>query len=278
MSYPQPDADLSLLKGLSFFRLNTQLTSPGDIYESPQSARAFAVGPDSDISKIGVVYYDPTQTTQMNKFRLGPERAMSSLFSAQNVEPYMPVYNPANPENSHPGKILIYSDDAYDPTYRPQFSDPADTVIITPPRLDVFSFFAPPAPSVQSSRVDKVFDFPTVPRVNGTNTWLVIPFYGRKWGQVTAIGETGDPTTIAVLGISYMLSALGPGFATGRAFETELFPATSIDEVNATNVIVTAGNQGCFDALVIYVEGDTEVGIPRLRVTMSDTPAATPGT
>ena len=58
MSYPQPNADQYAINGYQYFRLNTLLSSPGDIYESAQSALAIALGPESDISRVAVAYYD----------------------------------------------------------------------------------------------------------------------------------------------------------------------------------------------------------------------------
>jgi len=58
MSYPPPNPDQYALNGYKFFRLNTPLISDGDMYESQQGANGFAIGPDSDISKVNIGYFD----------------------------------------------------------------------------------------------------------------------------------------------------------------------------------------------------------------------------
>ena len=50
MSYPPPNPDNYALNGYKFFRLNTPLTSDGDMYESAQGGQGFAIGPQSDLS------------------------------------------------------------------------------------------------------------------------------------------------------------------------------------------------------------------------------------
>ncbi len=275
MSYPQPSADAATLAGLEFFRLNTELVSPGDIYESVQSARAFAIGPDSDISKVNVVYFDGTNApTLMSQLSIGPDRSLTSLVAARNTDTYMPVINQADPQNARPGRILLYPAEFYDPAFRPQFAAALDTVTFIPPRLDVLMFFQNPH-SVPSARTDRSFYFPTIPLTALQSTWLIVPSYGRKYVHLSAISQPGSPTTIGVRGINYILGQNAPG-APGVAFETILLAVGVISEVTATNVIVTAGNQGMFDAIVIQVDGTATTGIPRIRITMSDTPASTP--
>lgn len=275
MSYPQPSADVAVTNQLTFFRLNTKLISPGDIYESPQGALAFAIGPDSDISKVVAVYYDPTFTpTPMNSMRIGPNRSFTSLIAARNEVPYTPVINPTDKQNQRPGKILIYTDDLYDPSWRPQNASANDTVTFIDPLLDVVLFFQNPG-SVPSDRVDKTFYFPSlsIQLAPPDDTYIVVPYYGRKYAHVSAISEPGTPTTFGVLGINYQP---GDSLAGGAiAMETELLADAVISEVDATNLIVTAGNQGMFDALVLHVAGATD-GSPSVRIVMSDTPASTP--
>lgn len=276
MAYPQISADVSLLQGLPFFRLNEAIVSPGDIYESTQGAQAFALGPDSDISQVVIVYYDPTLgPTFMNRLTLGPDRSLASLIAADNLSVYQPVINSADPQNQRPGRILIYPAEIFDPTFRPQNAAGADTVAFIQPHLDVIQFFKNPG-ALSSRRTDRVFFFPLLPappNAGANVAYMVVPYYGRKYAHISALGEAGEPTTLTVIGINYQPATNN---VSGLAFETELFPPTSIDEVDATNIIITAGNQGCFDALVLGVGGGGEVGIPQVRIVMSDTPAATP--
>ena len=84
MSYPQPSADQYAIKGYQFFRLNTLLTSPGDIYQSQQSGHAFAIGPESDISNVNVAYFDDQVPNFMAQTVISPQRA-SAPYRSKNA-------------------------------------------------------------------------------------------------------------------------------------------------------------------------------------------------
>src|SRR5690348_7452464 len=100
--FVQPNSDQSCLKGYDFFRLNTLLSCPGDIYESKQSGRAFMLGPESDIANVGVTYFDDQKTpTFVSQFVLTPQRPWSGRIDARNEVGYMPA--------NRPGRLLFYA-------------------------------------------------------------------------------------------------------------------------------------------------------------------------
>lgn len=267
MSYPQPSADGYALNGYQFFRLNTLLSSPGDIYESTQSSQAFALGPDSDISRVNVAYYDdqainpsnPALATFMNQATVAPSRSFLGRIDAQNQETYSPSKRPA--------RILIWSDDIWDPSYVPSAAAgyaAGDHVLPITPRLDVLQYFQA-QPGLNPRRSDKQYDF-TFYEGDSKATWIVIPAYGRKYGYVSCLNKNlALAYTFRVIGVTYSL--------TGVATETVIHSGAL-----ALNASVTVsdflGNapspSGSFDALVISITSDG--GASPCRVYLSDEP------
>lgn len=276
MAFPQIPASTSLLKGLPFFRIKELLASPGDLFESDESALAIGLGPESDIARVKAVYYDKTQpATNMSSLLISPDRPFASLLESNNNAPFGPTINPGDLENLRPGKILLYPDDIYDPSWAPRGVAEDDQVRFFQPVLDVVLYMQPPI-ALPSKRVDRVYTFPqgTLPNIAPENAYYVIPSYGRKYIHISAQGQLSEATTLGVMGINYQLATNAPG-QPSDAFETTLFASAAISDVTATNIIVTAGNQGMFDAIVIVLPGTT-IGEPTVRIVLSDTPASTP--
>lgn len=177
MSYPQPNADSYALNGYKFFRLNTPLISDGDVYESAQGAQAFAIGPDSDISKVNIAYFDDQVPNFVNQFAISPERSFPGLVAARNEVDYVP--------SNRPGRILLWSDELYNPTWSPSFIDVAGRIDFEVPVMDVIQYFAPSGLSTNQGRNDREYwyDFLNAPADEVyPNSWvLVIPFYGRRF-------------------------------------------------------------------------------------------------
>lgn len=176
MSYPQQSADDYAAAGYDFFRLNTPLVSGGDIYESAQGARALALGPESDVSRVKVTYFDIEVDNFVNQVILGPDRSMVGGINA-NVRS---TYTPAN----RPGKILIAPDNLYNPDIAPTASQNVGSSIVIPPKLDVIQYFSNPGALVPM-RNDRVHRFQQIPFFDdGANAGAVavfVPFYGRRF-------------------------------------------------------------------------------------------------
>lgn len=204
MSYPPPNPDQYALNGYKFFRLNTPLTSDGDMYESQQGAQGFAIGPDSDISKVNIGYFDEQVPRFLNQVAITPERAFPGFIAARNEVNYVPA--------NRPGRILIWSDELYNPTWSPSFIEIGGRIDFEVPVMDVVQYFAPAAQSMNQGRNDKEYwyDFlnaPAVPTDDARNTWvLVIPFYGRRFCNLNfKTDETVQLTDInvSVTGLHY---------------------------------------------------------------------------
>lgn len=184
MSYPQANADDSVVKGSKFFRLNTLLASPGDIYESSQGANAMAIGPDSDISEVLVAYPDPTQPTGINQLVVSNTRSMVGLVPVNNTGQ---AYLPAN----RPGKIYMSPNNLWNPDFMKPDTG-TFTHLLETPRLDVIQYFQPQA-SLVPQRRDKTYTYQSVvvPDGDGSIARITVPFYGRKYASITILHASG---------------------------------------------------------------------------------------
>jgi len=267
MSYPQPKADDYATGGYGFFRLNTRLSSPGDIYESPQGAHAFAIGPDSDISKVQVAYFDDQVPTFMNQLSLGPARSFVGMISARNEAAYAPI--------SRPGRTLLWSDDLFNSQFRPPGFDPAlHAFNIIVPQLDVIQFFSDP-PGILPARNDKSYLIQNVATpfpIAGRPTYFMIPFYGRRYGMVEITNRTspGVPFNWGIFGVNFAISPVGPGALDQITPIRALAPiAAGVNEVTR----ITSFANGVFDYLLLQVEriADADPTFPApIKVVVSD--------
>ena len=229
VAFHASSADAAVVSGSDFFRLNTLLTSPGDIYESAQGSHAFAVGPDSDIAAINVYYLDADAPGAMNSFQVSPDRAFVGTVPALTEQNY------ATP-TPIPGRVLISPSDIYNPTWRPTGFDSADDVInFVTPVLDVIQYFTE-QPGLVSQRVDRSYEFDAVsPRGSGSPTgvgWIVLPAYGRKSGSF----RFGNGFTPADLEVTLY------GVKLGISQSVNGVPADLQQELMAMTTIATGGS------------------------------------
>lgn len=276
MAFPQPNADRYALNGSPFFRLNTLLSSPGDIYESGQGGLAFAIGPDSDIAKVNIGYYDDQVPTFLNTTTIGPDRPFIGLLSSRNDARYVPI--------DRPGKVLIWSADLYNPAYRPPgFNALIDLISYFTPRLDVIQYFTQQSSSIVSARNDKSYLIQNIfaPVIPTGDHFLMIPYWGRRFAQIqlTNKNKTGEPTTgawsFAVSGVTFGIS----GSASVANNDTDFTQITTIiaDAVvpAQTTVLkrITSFSDGVFDMLMLRihrVNPDLDPPLGPIKITVSD--------
>lgn len=271
MSYPQPNSNAYSVGGSQFFRLLTPLTSPGDIYESEQSGHAFALGPESDVANVNVVYYDDQVPSFVTTTGIGPERSFTGLLVARNEVRYAPA--------NRPGRILFYPADLYDPSYQPAgFVPNSQTLTFIPPMLDVIQYFSP-QPSLVPRRLDKTFRFDGIPN-NGASGWIVVPFWGRKTGTVRFDNYCTNPVTFAVRGVTYYINdpASNPA-GTPTAVERQLIGSGPVAPQGHIDLLITPSGPlapvapiGSYDALAIFISfGPFQPDGPTpLEITVSD--------
>lgn len=176
MAYPQPDATKYAIKGYEYFRLNTLLASAGDIYESEQSALAFALGPDSDIANVGINYFDEQVPNALNQVFISKNRSFVGRIDA-NAE--NGTYQPSG----RPARIFIWPNDRWNPLF--VLGDVGDTQILETPQLDVIQYFQPQPSGIVPGRNDKIWFYQTIATPGGDNyAYVIVPYYGRRYAKV----------------------------------------------------------------------------------------------
>lgn len=273
MAFPQPDADEYAINGYTFFRLNTPLASPGDIYESAQSGLAFALGPDSDIATVTIAYFDQQQENLLNMIDISPARSVVSRLDANNLSTYLPAQRPA--------KILLWPADLWNPNYVPGAFTANSTLILETPTLDVIQYFQQPA-SLVPHRNDREWFYQdiTMPPAVGVNVgkiFVVVPFYGRKYASVFFKAK-GGLVDVAVAGITLLIDAPGTPPATTNAVETTLDTraATLTDVIVVDPGALPAKVGGMYDLLQVGIIAHGSLSEPTgviVKIITSDTPA-----
>lgn len=228
MGYPQPSSNAYAVKGYQFFRLNTLLATPGDIYESEQGGLAVALGPDSDIARVQVSYFDDQAPDFFNQVTISNDRSFVGRIDA-NLDG---TYTPAN----RPARILIAPLDLWNPQFEPPNTvfHTGDTHLLITPRLDVIEYLSEPPAGLVPQRSDKVFSFPEVPIVDPFVTpptvpqaFITVPYYGRKFGnykvalagdedalarfELTVWGITLQTTTTSSISLAYTTNFIAGG-------------------------------------------------------------------
>lgn len=264
MSYPQPDPDSYAVNGFTQFRLNTPLISDGDMYESAQGAKAFAIGPDSDISKVNIAYYDEQVGGFMNQVSLTPGRPFPGDILARNDAFYAP--------SSRPGRTLIWPEELYNPSYVPtQLIGPPDGRIdFVVPVLDVVQYFAPGGLAVTGGRNDKSYeyDFVAVPATSGI--WaLILPYYGRRYARIFVHNRQAVDLNVNIGGLYYR-----PGTGINGASYRDIFGGSFVIAASATeSQIVRGSTHGVYDALQLLFFGANVNNTTQcpIRILLSDT-------
>ncbi len=273
MSYPQPDADQYAIKGYKYFRLLTPLTSPGDIYESQQSAHAMALGPESDVANVDIAYFDDQVTSFVNKTQIGPLRSFVGRIDARNDARYVPA--------GRPGRLLFWPADLYDPFYVPADFSPGQGLTFIPPVLDVIQYFSPQASLVQK-RNDKTYRFLGIPQegLGLPQGWIVLPFWGRRSATIRLVNNTDVNATvqIAVRGVNYFVND-GTAAVERTLIALNAVPLglnNGLDRILVTNAPSTSVSispvetRGRFDALAVFMEVTGSVGHLVTYITVSD--------
>jgi hypothetical protein len=270
MTYPQPNANSYAVNGGQFFRLNTLLASPGDIYESEQSGHAFAIGANSDMSRVNVAYFDRQAPNFMNMLTLGPERSFVGRVDADNLSAYSP--------SNRPGRILFWPDELWNPNVLDPFVGPGDTKITVTPRLDVVEYFKPQG-SLEVKRNDKrwLFQRLTVPATESApgvpdSVWIAIPYYGRKYANIDLSVPVAPTVNFDIIGVKLQIDA-------GQTFNKSLSASLGISSAQVT---IQAGLQGAFPTPrgmwdVLLFKLTTAISgtgnLANLSIITSDTPA-----
>lgn len=271
MSFPPPNANQYATGGSGFFRLNTTLTSDGDMYSSEQGAHGFAIGPDSDISKVNIAYFDAQVDRRMNQIAISPSRPFPGFVAAANEGG---LYVPSN----RPGRILIWPDEIYNPNWLPGNDDtiPTDTakrVDIEVPILDVIEYFSPSP--IATSRNDKIYymqdlPLPKAPAVAPITWFYQVPFYGRRYACVNFQPRLSGGATVSLSAFGVVYRLLGD--QSDVSIETTLIGSVGVPNGTVFEDEITSSTDGTYDAIYVALQFSAlqSLGGGSLRILVSD--------
>jgi hypothetical protein len=169
-----PDIN-SVLRSQEFYRLKTEVTSSGDIFEVDVSSKAMFIGPDSDIAEVRVQYADQDAP-------LGVQTADVSV-NGPFVGGMTVDMTATIPSTGQPSRILVTPVDLIDATYE-RFTSPAFAPLRRfnmPVVLDLMVALQD-LQAIPAVRADRTYRFPQTPYEPGNlgSTDIVIPIYGRR--------------------------------------------------------------------------------------------------
>lgn len=270
--YSQPSADDYVTGSFEFFRLKQELSSAGDIFEIPQSGRAFCLGPDSDISRVNIGYVNAIEQTifglanatptNLETFTLTPERALAGFIPARNAER---GFSPqSNATVAVPGRILLWPAELWDSLYLPVgFSAGNDILVREDPIIDVFQYFGNPF-ALQSARSDKTYYYDQLP-FGADDCFVMIPYFGRRSAIVTIQNTGADAMTCTLKGLNFRIKDEAVSPFTEFQIDNDVVAAAAI----AQQFVIAATN-GMFDYLILQFSPGVGGANVVLRVTVSD--------
>jgi hypothetical protein len=203
MTFPQTKAEDAILGGQEYWRLFTELESSGDIFEAPVSARAITVGPDSDISRIDLTYYDNQSANLATLLNVSIDKPLIGRVDALFSTPY---------QSGDRARVLLSTADLLPPTgYEPSGYDSDDDILqIVQPRIDLSYYlneepdFIPPRSD--GSHLFERLPIPTASLPFAFDIYYVVPFYGRRFAEVTFknMGIAGSvEVTCTIFGVNF---------------------------------------------------------------------------
>lgn len=262
MSYPQPDSNSAVIQGQDFFRLNTKLSSPGDIYESEQSSHVACLGPESDLANVVVQYYDDQVPTFLQQATISQRRPFAGRMNARNDT----RYSPTGVTGCVKGRVMFWPADLYDPNFKPSTFNAGvgDQMEFIVPQLDVIQYFQ--QIDTVPDRIDRQYLFQNY-RATGTN-FIVVPFYGRKLAYAQFTNRTpASSANFGIIGVNYAITDDATASPPPYHQETTLQAVTGVATNASITKIVSATANGEFDALVFSVQTS---GPAILHITTSD--------
>jgi hypothetical protein len=245
MSFPQVvQSSTEILEGQEIFRLKTPLVSSGDVYEMDTSAKAFAIGPDSDVSHVRLTYFDPSQPNRSESLVVSVDSPFLGRVDALASEQYPVLLASA--------KILVSLEELVNLTWAPDLTSIGYSSII-PPTLDLVCYLATP-PVVPLRRADKFFRG----RVGFTTdrSVLGIPIYGRRYVSVNVGRYYTDagPPQMSLQGYNLITDAYG---VVREQFKSAVAPTNIVESTAgigdgaSTTLEYRASLHGYYDYLLV---------------------------
>lgn len=257
MTFPQlQQASQETREEKDFFRLYTALESGGDVYEIDTSAVAFVIGPQSDVARVRVTYFDPSEPNKLTSFVVSVDDPFLGRLDALLSSVTFPV-------SGTQARILVTPEDLYEPGWGPSVLA-QDIVAQVAPKIDLLCYLNPPA-GLPAKRAD----FTSRGRVtivdngggDGT-TYLVFPYYGRRYASFKITNFSGGALagyTLDVSGINFTTDTRIPITAPSDylVHDVAVVTAGAIAAADGatTNIEVKASTDGLFDYLLIAISG-----------------------
>ncbi len=248
MSYPQSLASQEVLEGQQFYRLLTTLSSAGDVYELDVSATGFVIGPQSDISRVKVTYWDPQVPGSAQSFLVSVDDPFLGRVDAFGTQVF--------PISNSPARVLISPDDFF--TFWQPVVLAQDIVARVNPRLDLISYFAPPT-ATPAKRADFIQKGRLTIAAGGSGvTTLLYPYFRRKYASIEITNFAAAAFTLDISGIVFTPDGTAPYAAvdSAKVQRTAILTGGAI-AVAPTNVAfeVNASTNGLHDYLMLQFRG-----------------------
>lgn len=250
-----------------YFRLY-QTIDPGDIFRIDGSCQSLAIGPDSDIAKVRVVYYDPqfaevsgaAINTFANELTVSVGNPWVGRLDARMNRIYPKV--PASLAQGNRARLLVYPDDILRNNYVP---DVAGVVVERyQPFIDLQAYFGEP-PSLAPIRSDRVFDLSTANSDGSAPLAVFFPYYGRRKAMFHF--ESDGDINMSLHGVRY---TWGEETAPQKVYD-KLLAGFYVLSGDSQDLIVRSTQDGYFDELYVLFETGDTLQNALLSVTISDT-------
>jgi hypothetical protein len=266
MTFPQTQPVLAVTGGQDYWRLFTNLLSPGDLYESNVSGNAFVLGPQSDVAQVLITYFASQQSNRVEQALLSPDKPLVGRVDATNEAEHYPT-------GDLPGRILISTADTFDPNMplglvmgdATEYNPDDDLAIVNMPFIDLYQYFAPQGGPVPP-RVDKTYyyqQYQDTPDAGTGAYFICIPYFGRRYAYLSAHNQdTGSVRTLKVFGVNFTATTQ----PTVVYMTKELF-SSAFNDTDQIDKVVASGQDGSFDYLIIHISGGA-VGAEPMPVKM----------
>lgn len=264
MSAFQTTASQAILKGQEVWRLTKKVESPGDIFEQDVGALAVAIGPDSDIAKVKVTYYDSVSDSP-NKLSQGIV-GIDAPFAGR-LDALLATTIPGTAKGAlkpFPARILFSLDNIVDPNFEIPVTGEEDdsNTFRAETVLDLLSYVADPRGVVPQRRPNKQIDFDNAPPAAGAVTGdinFVVPYFGRRSASILvkaifAVAPPGLQAYVRGVSINEGKDQSGSGDTVDFVSELATTGAPNSFTGNASFQI-NANEHGLWDYLVLTVSG-----------------------
>lgn len=242
--------------GGSVFRINQPLL-PGDIFELNGSVHGVAIGPDSDVPEVNLVYLDKQLTPfGANEVAVSVGRPWRDLLVARLDDTY-PSGAAANFPNIE-GRILAYATALVVPGFVPLEVGVASIVTTIDPRIDLIGEIQPgPLPAQRRAP----FLYRSLVEVAADPSFFVFPFYGRRFMSVNAAQYVGAVAfTAQIRGHNFFLPSSAAAGTDPLVSTTSITGPTALGAPGQLNFVVDSQVHGIFDMISVAIAGPATSG------------------